>query len=100
MQYNLGVERAVGADSVVSVNYVGSGSRRLPLGGFYNTALTPGPGNAALRRPFPVHYADQFRPQLGPRELQRAAGAISPAIRARLDAAGELYVVEIDRHRM
>jgi hypothetical protein len=53
LQWNLGVERAVGANSVMSVNYVGSGSRRLDLGGFYNVALTAGPGNSAARRPFP-----------------------------------------------
>ena len=31
-----------------SANYVGSGSRRLPIGGFFNVASTPGPGNAAV----------------------------------------------------
>jgi hypothetical protein len=60
MQWNIGVERAVGADSVVGVNYVGSGSRRLPIGGFYNVALTPGPGSATARRPFPYITPTNF----------------------------------------
>jgi hypothetical protein len=38
---------------VLTVNYVGSGSRRLVLGGIYNTALTPGPGDPSLRYPYP-----------------------------------------------
>jgi outer membrane receptor protein involved in Fe transport len=53
MQWNFGVEQAIGADAVFSLNYVGSGSRRLDIGGQFNVALTPGPGNAAARRPFP-----------------------------------------------
>ncbi len=39
--------------TVVTANYVGSGSRRLFIGGYYNTALTPGPGNPRARSPFP-----------------------------------------------
>ncbi len=42
-QWNLGFERQFGGDTVVDVNYVGSQSHRLVVGGLYNTALTPGP---------------------------------------------------------
>ncbi|MBC8164485.1 MAG: TonB-dependent receptor [Bryobacteraceae bacterium] len=53
MQWNFGVQHQINASTVVTTNYVGSGSRRLDIGGFYNTALTPGPGNARERAPFP-----------------------------------------------
>jgi hypothetical protein len=53
MQWNFGVQQQVSQSTVVSVNYVGSGSRRLVLGGVYNTALTPGPGDPSERYPFP-----------------------------------------------
>ena len=52
-QYNLGVARQFGQATSVTVNYVGSESHRLDVGGYYNTALTPGPGNPALRSPYP-----------------------------------------------
>jgi hypothetical protein len=42
-QWNLGLERQIGANTVVSANYVGSESHRLVVGSIYNTALTPGP---------------------------------------------------------
>ena len=36
-----------------SINYVGSGSRRLDVGGYYNVALTPGPGDPQKRALYP-----------------------------------------------
>jgi hypothetical protein len=53
MQWNFGVQHQLTNSTVVNVNYVGSGSRRLDLGGYYNTALIPGPGDPQLRAPFP-----------------------------------------------
>jgi hypothetical protein len=53
MQWNFGVQRQLTDDTVVTLSYVGSGNRRLQLGGYYNTALTPGPGNPRDRSPFP-----------------------------------------------
>ncbi len=53
MQWNVGLEHQLADDTVLSANYVGSGNRRAPLDHFYNTAVTPGPGNSADRRPFP-----------------------------------------------
>jgi len=53
MQWNFGVQRELNASTTVDVNYVGSGSRRLNVGGYYNTALTPGPGDPQARAPFP-----------------------------------------------
>ena len=53
MQWNFGVQHQLNNSTVVTANYVGSGSKRLQIGGFYNVALTPGPGEQAPRRPFP-----------------------------------------------
>lgn len=53
MQWNFGVQDQLNQSTVLTVNYVGSGSRRLVLGGIYNTALTPGPGDPSLRYPYP-----------------------------------------------
>ncbi len=53
MQWNLGVQHQLNSSTVVTANYVGSGSRRLFIGGYYNTAVTPGPGDPRARSPFP-----------------------------------------------
>jgi outer membrane receptor protein involved in Fe transport len=52
MQWNFGVQHQV-QNTVVSLSYVGSGTRRLNLGGYYNVALTPGPGDPRQRAPYP-----------------------------------------------
>lgn len=55
-QWNFGVQRQLGASTVVNANYVGSQSHRLTVGGLYNVALTPGPGTpaqVAARQPYP-----------------------------------------------
>ncbi len=52
-QWNIGVQRQVSSDTLVTVNYVGSHSVALPCCGYYNTALTPGPGTPQSRALFP-----------------------------------------------
>jgi Carboxypeptidase regulatory-like domain len=52
-QWNLGVQRQLNSSTALTVNYVGSGSHRTNVGGYYNTALTPGPGDPQLRAPYP-----------------------------------------------
>jgi hypothetical protein len=55
-QWNFGVERQLGPNTVMTANYVGSQSHRLTVGGLYNVALTPGPGTPAevtARQPYP-----------------------------------------------
>lgn len=55
-QWNLQVEQGLGSSTVFTLAYVGSHSDRLDLGGLYNTAEYPGPGDAATvasRRQFP-----------------------------------------------
>ena len=53
MQWNFGVAKQLNNSTSVSANYVGSGTRRLDVGGYYNTALTPGPGNPQDRSLYP-----------------------------------------------
>lgn len=61
MQWNFGIERQLDEATVLKVNYVGSGNRRLPLGTYYNVALTPGPRSTARQRaPFPLFRANNY----------------------------------------
>ncbi|HEX7359651.1 MAG TPA: hypothetical protein VF283_04100 [Bryobacteraceae bacterium] len=52
-QWNFGFEQQLSQTLTATLNYVGSASKRLDVGGFYNTALTPGPGNPQSRSLFP-----------------------------------------------
>ena len=52
-QWNFGVQQIISPSTTVTVNYVGSSSHRLDVGGMYNTALTPGPGDPQARAKFP-----------------------------------------------
>jgi carboxypeptidase family protein len=53
MQWNFGVQHQLNSSTMIEADYVGSRSRRLNVGGFYNTALTPGPGDPRSRALFP-----------------------------------------------
>jgi hypothetical protein len=52
-QWNAGVQRQLTPSTAVTVNYVGSVSHRVITGGYYNTALTPGPGDPQARALYP-----------------------------------------------
>ncbi|MEO8126569.1 MAG: hypothetical protein ABI822_05710, partial [Bryobacteraceae bacterium] len=65
MQWNFGVAKQLNSSSTVNVDYVGSGSRRLDLGGYYNVALTPGPGDPRARQPFPYIHATYYDRSIG-----------------------------------
>jgi len=55
-QWNFGVQRELGQNTVMTANYVGSQTHRLTVGGLYNVARTPGPGTpaeVAARQPYP-----------------------------------------------
>lgn len=41
-QYNLGIEQSLGGNSILALNYVGSASHRLDVGGYYNTGTLCG----------------------------------------------------------
>jgi hypothetical protein len=53
IQWNFGVQRQLNGATTVTLNYVGSGSRLLAVGGPPNTAPTPGPGAPQSRAPYP-----------------------------------------------
>ncbi len=59
-QWLAGFQQQVSNNTVWTLNYVGSVSRRLPCCDFYNVALTPGPGSPKARAPYPyitpTHY--------------------------------------------
>ena len=55
-QWNLGVDQQINEQTTASLGFVGSHDSRLDNGGIHNTAVTPGPGDAAAvasRRPYP-----------------------------------------------
>ncbi|MEA2544277.1 MAG: hypothetical protein QOH35_5643, partial [Acidobacteriaceae bacterium] len=52
-QWNFGIQRQVSSSLALRMDYVGSGSHRTNVGGQYNTALTPGPGDAQPRALYP-----------------------------------------------
>ena len=52
-QWNFGVQRELTSSLALRVDYVGSTTHRANIGGLYNTALTPGPGDTQPREPYP-----------------------------------------------
>ena len=64
-QWNFGVEKQFGQATVLSLNYVGSESHRLDVGGYYNTALTPGPGIPQDRAPYPYIHPTYYDRGIG-----------------------------------
>jgi len=62
-QWNVEIQRQMGAKLAASVGYIGSKNDRLDLTGVFNTAQTPGPGTPAqvtARRPFPWYLVTPF----------------------------------------
>lgn len=65
MQWNFGVQHQLAPATVVEVNYVGSGSRDLSVGGRFNTAVRPGPGDPRDRMRFPYMRPTFFEKSTG-----------------------------------
>ena len=65
LQWNFGIQHQFSSSTSVSLNYVGSGSRRTSMGGYCNVALTPGPGNPRDREPFPYFTPSYFERSVG-----------------------------------
>jgi len=65
MQWNFGVAKQLNNYTTMSVDYVGSGSRRLDVGGYYNVALTPGPGDPTARAPYPYIHPTYYDRSIG-----------------------------------
>lgn len=62
-QYNLGIEQQFGGHTILSLNYVGSSSHRMDVGGYYNTGTPAVAASFAARQkagttgqPFPYAY--------------------------------------------
>jgi hypothetical protein len=67
-QWNLQVEQGLGQTLVLSIDYVGSHSSRLDLGGLYNTAQFAAPGTAAQ-----IASRQQF-PYITPTNYDKSSG--------------------------
>lgn len=65
MQWNFGVQHQLAQSTVLEVNYVGSGSRDLSVGGRFNTATRPGPGDPRDRMRFPYMRPTFFEKSIG-----------------------------------
>ena len=65
MQWNFGVAKQFSTSTSVTIDYAGSGSRRLDVGGYYNVALTPGPGNPTDRQPYPYIHPTYYDRSIG-----------------------------------
>jgi hypothetical protein len=65
MQWNFGIAKQLDNATTVGVDYVGSGSRRLDVGGYNNVALTPGPGDPTLRQPYPYIHPTFYDRSIG-----------------------------------
>jgi hypothetical protein len=65
MQWNFGIAKQLNNATTVSLDYVGSGSRRLDVGGYYNVALTPGPGDPQARAPYPYIHPTYYDRSIG-----------------------------------
>jgi len=59
-QWNLDLQKEFARRVVLTAAYVGSANTRLPVGGTFNTALTPGAGNPRLRALWPHAPATDY----------------------------------------
>ncbi|HEY3458649.1 MAG TPA: carboxypeptidase regulatory-like domain-containing protein [Bryobacteraceae bacterium] len=64
-QWNFELQRTFGRSFTASAAYVGSHNSRLPIGGFYNTAVTPGPGLVSSRALYPYAPASNYDRSIG-----------------------------------
>jgi len=64
-QWNFDLQKELPTGIVLSAAYVGSSNDRLPVGGAYNVALTPGPGNPRDRALWPHAPATDYDRSVG-----------------------------------
>lgn len=64
-QWNFEIQKEFSNNMTLAVGYVGSHGSRLDVGGFYNTALTPGPGAVQPRAMFPWATASNYDRSIG-----------------------------------
>jgi hypothetical protein len=90
-QWNLGIDQQINNQTILSLAYVGSHDSRLDNGGLNNTALYPGPGDAAAvasRQPYPYITATNYDDSTGNSNYS--------ALQARLSATshnGLMYLI-------
>ena len=65
IQWNGGVQRLCGPNTVMTVNYVGSEDARVDIGGFYNTGITAGTTPLTSRRPYPYIIPEFYDRSIG-----------------------------------
>jgi len=59
-QWNVGIQQGFGANTVLTVSYVGATASNLTQGIIGNTATTPGPGPITARQPFPYMVPSKY----------------------------------------
>jgi hypothetical protein len=64
-QYNFGVQEQLSPSMALRMDYVGSSSHRTNVGGQYNTALTPGPGDTQPRALYPYSVPTFYDRSIG-----------------------------------
>jgi Carboxypeptidase regulatory-like domain len=64
-QWNFGVQQQLSPSLALRMDYVGSGSHRTNVGGQYNTALTPGPGDTQPRALYPYSVPTFYDRSIG-----------------------------------
>lgn len=64
-QWTVGLQQMFGSDTMMTINYVGSRTTHMPCCGYYNVAITPGPGSVASRAPFPYITPTQYEQSNG-----------------------------------
>ncbi|HZT37891.1 MAG TPA: carboxypeptidase regulatory-like domain-containing protein [Bryobacteraceae bacterium] len=64
-QWNFAIQHQFSESTAVSLAYVGSESHRLSVADYTNVARTPGPGDPALRRPYPYIASTYFETSSG-----------------------------------
>jgi Carboxypeptidase regulatory-like domain/TonB dependent receptor len=64
-QWTVGLQQMFGANTMMSLNYVGSRTAHMPCCVYYNVAITPGPGSVSSRAPFPYISPTQYEQSNG-----------------------------------
>ncbi len=92
-QWNFGVQQQLSNSLSLKVDYVGSGSHRTNIGGYYNTALTPGPGDPQTRAPYPYGIATLYDHGVGSSSYNALQVSLDKRYTSGLVVPGSLHLV-------